>query len=114
MKKIISIAIAILVLAFILSVIRPYWGKYSLTKDIEAAAIYGTKHSISQIEGFLEEKNQEKGRDLELENFEIEKDKNKTVIITVVYTDYISLFGWKIKELEFELEAKAHEIKEML
>ena len=114
MKKIISIAIAILVLAFILSVIRPYWGKYSLTKDMEEAAIYGTKHSITQIERFLENKNQEEGRDLELENFEIEKNEKKTVTITVVYTDYISLFGWKIKELEFEIEAKAHDIKEML
>ena len=114
MKKIVSIAVAILVLAFVLSVIRPYWGKYSLTKDIEAAAIYGTKHSITEIEEFLEDKNLEAGRDISLEDFEIEKDEKKTVTISVEYTEYISLFGWRIKELKFEIEKKAYDIKEML
>jgi hypothetical protein len=62
----------------------------------------------------LEDRNLEAGRDISLEDFEIEKDEKKTVTISVVYTDYISLFGWRIKKLEFQIKKKEYEIKEML
>lgn len=114
MKKILSIIIAIVVLLAVLSVIRPYWGKYSLKKDMEAAAIYGTKHKLPQIEKFLEDKNQEAGRDIELESFEIEKDEKNSVRIYIAYTDYISLFGLEFGSLDFEVETSADEIEEML
>jgi hypothetical protein len=81
---------------------------------MDAAAIYGTKHKLPQIERFLENKNSEAGRDIALEDFQIEKDKDNSVTIYVTYTDHISLFGYNFTELEFELEASADEIEEML
>ena len=114
MKKIISILITIFIIVVILSSIRPYWDKYKLTKDVESAAIYGTKHSISQIEDFLDEKNVEADRDISLEDFIIEKDDKNTVTIDVVYIDFIRIFGVEILELEFEIEATAHEIEEVI
>ena len=114
MKKVMMIIIAIFILLAALSIIRPYWGKYSLQKDIEAAAIYGTKHKLPQIENFLEKKNLEEGRDIPLENFEIEKDEKNSVTISVAYTDYISLFGFRFGTLDFQLEASADEIEEVL
>ena len=114
MKKVLSIIIAIVVLLAVLSVIRPYWNKYSLKKDMEAAAIYGTKHKLAQIEKFLDDKNQEADRDIELDSFTIEKDERNSVAISVAYTDYISLFGFRFFSLNFEVEASADEIEEML
>jgi hypothetical protein len=94
--------------------ILPYWNKYLITTDMEEAAIYGTKHSIADIEKLLQEKIEDRGYVLDPENLYVEKDENKTVSISLTYQDKISFFGIVLKELEFSLDVTEKEITEVM
>ena len=80
--------------------------------DLKAAALYGTKHSIEDTGKFLREKYKERGYDFDQEDFQIEKDENKTVSIKITYQDEITFFGFILKELEFKLEVTERETEE--
>ena len=115
MKTIKSIFFVVVGIAFLWSgwsAVRPYWSKYWLKKDMELAAVYGTKHDIEQTRRFLDEKMKDAGRDFEGDDFEIDKDEKNDVYIRVRYQDSIRVFGSLLKDLEFEVEASARDVKE--
>ena len=94
------------------SVIRPYWNKYWIQKDMETAAIYGTKHSVQATTKMLLDKMHREGYTFTEQDIAIDKQPNKKVTITLHYTDYIGLFGLEFKELPFILTASSIELKE--
>jgi hypothetical protein len=115
MKTIKSLVVWVLFIALTLlaiATIRPYWQKYWIRKDMEVAAIYATKHSEDNTMALLGKKMKEEGRMFTSEDFDLSKDEDKKVTITLRYTDYIGLFGVELKRLHFTLVATATEIKE--
>jgi hypothetical protein len=115
MKTIKSIFVIALGIAFLWSgwsAVKPFWSKYWLKKDMELAAVYGTKHNIEETKRFLDEKMKAAGRDFEGGDFEIEKDQKNDVHIRLHYEDSIRIFGYLLKDLDFRVEAFAREVKE--
>ena len=115
MKSIKSIFLIVVGIAFLWcawSAVRPFWGHYWLKKDMELAAVYGTKHDIEKTRRFLDEKMKEAGRHFGADNFVIEKDEKNDVLISLRYQDSIRIFGSTLKDLEFEVEVSAREVKE--
>ena len=86
---------------FLFGVISPYWNKIGLDKVLKTAANYGTKHTIESTREYLTKKMEEKGYDFTGADFEIEKDENKTVTISLNYTDEMRVFGLTLKKIEF-------------
>jgi hypothetical protein len=111
-KSFLSWAFLAVLLLCALSVIRPYWNRYWIHKDMETAAVYGTKHSEEATMGMLLKKMQQEGHKFTEQNFVIDKEANNKVTITLQYTDRIGLFGVEFKKLPFTLTASAKEIKE--
>jgi hypothetical protein len=112
MKKIINLVILIVFMWCVVSAVRPYWSRYCFKKDLEAAAIYGTKNGIEDTRRFLNKKMEEQGRDFDGEDLIIEKDENNNVRLILTYSDKISAFSIVLKELEFTVKATAREVKE--
>ena len=115
MQAIKSLFSYLLLVALILgafSALRPYWNKYWIHKDMETAAIYGTKHGKEDTLAFLVGKMRQEGRRFTELDFISEKDPDKKVTITLHYRDQIGLFGVEVKELYFTVTASASEIKE--
>jgi hypothetical protein len=94
------------------STIRPYWNKYWIHRDMETAAIYGTKRSEEDTLAFLVKKMRQEGHGFTEEDFIFDKDPDGKVTITLHYKDRIDLLGVEVKELHFTLTASATEIKE--
>ncbi|MBN2031644.1 MAG: hypothetical protein JW836_00085 [Deltaproteobacteria bacterium] len=92
--------------------IKPYWNKYWIHRDMENAAIYGTKHDRKSTLAFLMKKMKQEDRTFNEEDFIIDKDEDRKVTITLRYKDQIGLFGFELKELHFTVTASATEIKE--
>jgi len=90
----------------------PFWDRYKMQSDLDAAALYGTKHTVAQTRALILEKTAELGYELDAEDFAIEKDAKNSVYITLTYVDEIRFFGITLKEFEFTLEASAREIRE--
>ena len=111
-KVVLYIVTAILVWLLI-STIWPYWNRYRMGSDLEAAALYGTKNGILATRKFLMEKTEERGFDFDPEDITIEKDEKNGVYISLTYIDEIRFLGMTIKELEFSLEVSAEEIREV-
>ena len=115
MKTIKSIFLWAFLVALVLSAvaaIRPYWNKYWIHKDMETAAIYGTKNSEEETMEMLLKKMHQEGYNFTEQDFVIDKEPNKKVTITLHYTDRIGLFGVEFKKLPFTVTASATEIKE--
>jgi hypothetical protein len=112
MKSAFNIILLLLIIILTWSSVRPFWTKYWVGEDIETAAIYGTKNSIEDTKKFLIQKMTENGRNFVGDDFNIEKNKDNTVNISITYTDKISFFGVSLKPLEFTLRETAREIKE--
>lgn len=113
-SNIAKIAACIVFLLCIGSAARPYWNKYWLGHEIRAAAIYGTKNSISDTRKFLSEKIKNNWPGFSGDEFFIEKDENDTVTVGIEYCDAISVFGVRLKELEFTVEKTASEVDAIL
>jgi hypothetical protein len=114
MGKAIFYIVSIGLICLIVCAIWPYWNKYRISKDLHAAAIYGTKNSIQETREFLSEKMKERGYHTNPEEFHIEKDEENTVSISWTYEDQISFFGLILKELEFTLDVTEHETEAIL
>ena len=112
MKSLFLWAFLIALLLCAVSVIRPYWSKYWIHKDMETAAIYGTKHSVDATMEMLLKKMHQEGHTFTEQDFIIDKEPNKKVTITLRYTDRIGLFGLEYKKLSFTVTASAAEIRE--
>ena len=112
MSKAIFYIISIGLIWLIVCAILPYWNQHGIKSDLKAAVLYGTKHSIEDTEKFLSKKVKERGYDFGPEEFDIEKDENNTVSISLTYQDEISFFGFILKKLEFSLYVTKRETKE--
>jgi hypothetical protein len=95
-----------------LSTARPYWNKYWLELQLEAASVYGTKNSIEETRNFLSNKMEDEGFTFKGDDFIIEKDENNKVSIKITYADEISIFGLTLKKLKFTVETISYEVKE--
>jgi hypothetical protein len=102
--------IAFLLVAF--ATIRPYWHKYWLQKDVDTAAVYYTKHSQEDTMALLGKQMKEDGRPFTGRDFNLSKDENDKVAITLHYTDHIGLFGVELKKLNFTLTSRVTGVKE--
>ena len=114
MKKMFSYVLVIVALVLAVSFARPYWDKYWIGKELEAAAVYGTKHSVQDTTGFLDKKMKLAGYPFRLEDLEIEKDEKNRVTITLRYQDAVTVFGRKLKDLAFTLTKSASEVKDVV
>jgi hypothetical protein len=113
-SNIVKIAVCIVFLLCVASAVKPYWNKYWLEHEIRAAAIYGTKNSVSDTRKFLSEKIKYDWPGFSGSDFFIEKDENDTVTVGIKYCDAISVFGVSLKELEFTVEKTASEVDAIL
>jgi hypothetical protein len=111
-KSLFSYVLLVVLILNAFAAIKPYWNRHFIHRDMETAAIYGTKHSREDTLVFLAQKMREEGRRFTEGDFIIDKDADKTVTITLHYTDQIGLFGVALKELHFTVTASASEIKE--
>ena len=114
LSSIAKIAACIVFLLCVASAARPYWNKYWLGHEIRAAAIYGTKNSVSDTRKFLSEQIKYDWPSFSGKDFFIEKDENDTVTVGIEYCDAISVFGVSLKELEFTVEETAFEVGAIL
>jgi len=115
MKTIKSLFLWAFFVALLLSAvaaIRPYWNRYWIHKDMETAAIYGTKNSEADTMETLLKKMHQEGYKFTEQDFIIDKEPKKKVTITLHYTDRIGLFGLEFMKLPFTVTATATEIKE--
>jgi hypothetical protein len=112
-KNIVALIVSVVLIWCVASVVRPFWSKHWLGKDMQIAAIYGTKHSIEDTRDFLNRKMEEVGRHFSGEDFVIERDENNRVTISITYRDEIRMFGLSFKPLRLKVERNALEIKEM-
>ena len=114
MGKIILYIILVGLILLIGSAILPYVNKYFINSDLEEAALYGTKHSIEDTQNFLDKKLKDSGLIFEPEKLSINKSEHNTVTIRLTYKDKMSFFSIVLKELEFKLEVKQMNVKDLL
>ena len=111
-RKIVSYAVLIALIWIVVGIARPYWYKYWIGQDIEAAAIFGTKNSVADTRGFLTRKMKEAGRSFTGKDFKIAKDEKSNVTVSLSYYDEIRVFGITLTELEFTIEKRKSEVQE--
>jgi len=112
MKKLFSYAIAIAIVIAIGSAAKPYWNKYWIHKELEAAAVYGTKNTMENTKRLLLDKLKEEGYRIGEDDIYVEKDSKNNVTVTAKYSDKISIFGKEIRKLQFTVTATEREVKE--
>lgn len=111
MKKLFLYALVIAIVIAIGSAVKPYWDRYWIEKEIEAAAVYGTKNKVEDTRSLLFKKLQEEGYLVREQDIYVDKDSKNTVTITVSYPDKISIFGKEIQKLHFTVTVTEREIK---
>jgi hypothetical protein len=111
-RKIVGYAVLLALIWIAVSIARPYWHKYWIGQDIEAAAIFGTKKSVVDTREFLTRRMKEAGRSFTGGDFKIAKDERNNVTISLSYYDEIRIFGIKLTELEFTIEKSKSEVQE--
>jgi hypothetical protein len=114
LSYIVKIAVCISFILCIASAAKPFWNKYWLGHEIRAAAIYGTKNSVSDTRNFISEKIKDAWPEFSGKDFFIEKGENDTVTVGIQYCDAISIFGVSLKELEFTVEETVTEVDAIL
>jgi len=114
MKRIFSYVLLIAAVVLAVSTARPYWDRYWIGKELEVAAVYGTKHSIQDTRGFLIGRMKQSGYDFRPEDFEIEKDDKNRVTITLSYRDSVRVFGRNLKNLSFTVRKTVSEVKNVV
>ncbi len=111
MGKAIFYIVTIGIIWLIVCAIWPFWNRYGIESDLEAAAIYGTKHSIEDARQFLTQKAKERGYHFDPRNLDIEKDNYNTVSITLTYQDSIRFLTLVLKELKFTVSVTKREAR---
>ena len=111
MKNRFLTALVIAIVIAVGSAVRPYWNKHWIQKELEVAAVYGTKNTLEKTKAFLLGKLQKEGYPIGEEDIYIEKDSMKNVTVTLRYSDRISIFGQELQTVEFTLTATEREIK---
>lgn len=111
-RSIFSYALLVALVLGAYATARPYWNRYFIHRDMETAAVYGTKNTKEDTLAFLAGKMRQEGRDFTERDFYFEKAQDGRVTITLHYVDRIGLFGIEAKELYFTVIATATEVKE--
>ena len=115
MRDFIKISVFLVFLCCLaLSAARPYWDKYCLELQLEAASVYGAKNSLGDTRNYLDEIMRNEGYFFNADDFVIEKDRNSRVAIRLDYVDEISLLGITFKELRLTAEGNSHDYKGVL
>jgi hypothetical protein len=115
MRDFIKIAVFLVFLCCLaLSAVRPYWEKYCLELQLEAASVYGVKNSLGDTRTFLDKIMLEEGYAFNGDDFVIEKDNNCRVAIQLDYLDEISFFGITLTELRITAKGSSYESKGVL
>ena len=114
MKRMFAYILVIAAMVLAVSFARPYWDKYWIGKEIEVAAVYGTKHSAQDTRGFLSERMKQSGYRFRPEDVEIEKDEKNRVTIILKYRDEVRIFGRKVKDLAFTVSKSVSEVKDVV
>ena len=113
-----KIAINLLIAAFLtwcaICAATPYWHRYWLGIEVEAAAIYGTKNSIKDTKQFLSLRMAEEGYFFTGDDFYMEKDEKNSTLVRITYLDEIAVFGFRLVPLEFTIEKTAKEVDQVL
>jgi hypothetical protein len=112
MKNLFLTAVTIAIVIAIGSAVKPYWDRYWIKKELEVAAVYGTKNTLENTKVFLLNKLKEEGYRIREDDIYIEKDSKNNVTITARYSDRISIFGKEIQKLDFTVTVTEREIKE--
>jgi hypothetical protein len=111
MKNLFLTALVIAIVIAVGGAVRPYWNKYWIQKEIEVAAVYGTKNTLEDTKAFLLNKLKEEGYRIGEDEVYLEKDPKNNVTVTVRYSDKISIFGKELQTVDFTLTATEREIK---
>jgi hypothetical protein len=106
-----KIVIALAIVWVILCSIRPFWSRYWLEQDVKEAALYATKHTVTDTKAYLTKLMKDNGRSFVGTDFAIQKSPDKTVTIGITYEDSIRVFGLTLKELEFTVESTQRDVK---
>ena len=115
MRDFIKISVFLIFLCCLaLSATRPYWEKYCLELQLEAASVYGADNSLGDTRTFLDKIMREEGYYFSGDDFVIEKDKDCRVAIRLDYLDEISFFGITLTEIRFTAEGNSKEPKGIL
>jgi hypothetical protein len=114
MKRMFSYVLVLAAIVLAVSVARPYWDKYWIGKELETAAVYGTKHSVQDTRSFLSERMNRSGYQFRPEDFKIEKDEKNRVTITIKYRDGVRVFGRNLKGLAFTVTKTVSEVKDVV
>jgi hypothetical protein len=111
MKKLIFTVLVIAIVIALGSAVKPYWDKYWIQKELQIAAVYGTKNTLENTKVFLLNKLKEEGYRIGEDDIYIEKDSKNNVTVTARYSDKISIFGKELQKLHFTVTATAKEVK---
>jgi len=111
MKNLFLTALVIAIVIAVGGAVRPYWNKYWIQKEIEVAAVYGTKNTLEHTKAFLLNKLKEEGYPIGTDAIYVDKDEKNKVTVTVRYSDKISVFGKELQKLHFTVTATEREIK---
>lgn len=111
MKKLFTLLLLAVCAWFAVTLVKPYWDRHWLQRDMDEAALYGTKRSVEEVRRFLDGRMKEKNRNIKGEDFQIDKDKRNTVHVRITYEDVIKISGRTLKILQFTLEARGEETK---
>ena len=112
MKKVFLTAVVIAIVIALGSAVKPYWDKYWIQKELQIAAVYGTKNTLENTKVFLLNKLKEEGYRIGEDDIYIEKDSKNNVTVTARYSDKISIFGKELQKLHFTVTATEREVKE--
>ena len=112
MKNFFLTVVAIAMVIAIGSAAKPYWDKYWIQKELEVAAVYGTKNTPEHTKAFLLNKLKEEGYPIGENDIYVEKDSKNNVTVTARYSDRISIFGKELQKLHFTLKVTEREVKE--
>jgi hypothetical protein len=104
------IVAAVVILA--VSAARPYWDRYWIGKEVEAAAVYGTKNSPKDTLKYLTDNLTRSGYDFRQDDFHIEKTEKHRVTISIQYNDSIRIYTFVLKELNLSIEKTASEVSD--
>lgn len=111
MKKLFYYALLVAIVVALVGIVRPYWNKYWIQKEVEAAAVYGTKNSLDHTRRFLLDNLKQEGYRIAEDQVYIDKDPKNNVTVTVRYSDKISIFGKEVQKLRFTVTSTQREIK---
>ena len=113
MSKIIFNIVLVVIAVLIVCTAWPFISRAQINYELKKEAIYGTKHSVGETRQLLTKALKEKGVNYDPDDLEITKDARDKVTISLDYEDSIHFFSIVLKKLEFKLNVKQKNVKEV-